>query len=225
MDTPPEETPTTEPPVDGPTRTASMLAPRNRVGWMITGFVLLVLVAVVVWDSVNSGSGGDDAAAGDSATTSTIGSLRDLAEISGQTPGNEDPAPDFAVTTLDGGSFVLSDHLATDGRPVILNLWASWCLPCRAEMPAIDAFASDHPDVLIIGIAVQDDPQSAADFADEIGVAYPLAVDERDEVNNSYQPLGLPATFLISTEGDIVQRVFGGVTEESLAETLSDLDG
>lgn len=179
---------------------------------------MVALAALVVWDATQTGG-----SAPGTASPSTLASLEDMAVLSEDTPGASDPAPDFVVSTFDGASFALGDHLAEDGRPVVLNLWASWCFPCRAEMPAIDAFATANPDVLVIGVAVQDDPVAAKAFADEIGVGYPLAVDERDEVNRDYQPLGLPATFLISPEGDIVDRVFGGVTEESLTESIAPL--
>ncbi len=147
-------------------------------------------------------------------------SLQDLAASGEGTPQNEDVAPDFSVRTIGGGAFTLSDHLAADGRPVILNLWASWCFPCRAEMPAIDAFAAAHPEIEVVGVSVQDDPVAAEDFVAEIGVTYTIGHDEKNEVNDTYRPLGLPATFLISADGVIVKRLFGGVTEESLEADL-----
>ena len=150
-------------------------------------------------------------------------SLVDLADSGEDTPSAEDLAPDFSVRTIGGGDFTLSKHLAEDGRPVILNLWASWCFPCRAEMPAIDAFASAHPEVAVVGVSVQDDPVAAEEFAQEIGVTYPLGHDEKDEVNDAYRPLGLPATFVISADGVITERVFGQVTEASLEDELAAL--
>ena len=90
-----------------------------------------------------------------------------------------DPAPDFSVPTLAGERFSLSEHLEETGRPVVLNLWASWCAPCRAEMPALDAAAARHPEVEFIGVAVQDDLQAAEEFATELGVAYTIGLDGR----------------------------------------------
>ena len=127
-------------------------------------------------------------------------------------------APIFSVTTTDGQEFSLSNHLATDGRPVFLNLWASWCFPCREEMPAIDRAAGQNPDVEFIGVAVQDSITDAESFANEIGVQYLLAFDADGEVENAYAPLGLPASYIISGEGVIVERIFGKVTEDDLAE-------
>ena len=120
-------------------------------------------------------------------------------------------APDFEVALLDGGTFRLSDHLESDGRPLVLNLWASWCLPCRAEMPEIDTFAAAHPEVLVLGVAVDDTITEANRFAGEIGVSYPLAFDE-GAMRRAYPSFGLPATFVIDTEGEIVEAVDGVVT-------------
>lgn len=155
------------------------------------------------------------------AQPAAIPSLQDLAETADATPGDEEPAPDFAVPTLDGTGFTLSDHIAGDGRPVILNLWASWCFPCRAEMPTLDLFQDAHPEVAVVGVAVQDDSVAAEDFANEIGVDYVIGFDEKDRVNVEYAPLGLPATFWISADGQIVKRLFGTLTEDSLEADLS----
>ena len=148
------------------------------------------------------------------------GSIPELSQLGTNAPQVEDPAPGFAVETFTGDTFSLSEHLATDGRPVVLNLWASWCAPCRKEMPAISAAAEKHTDVLFLGVAVQDSLGDAAAFANEIGVAYPLAFDEGDVVNDGYNPLGLPATFFIDTDGGIVSRYFGELFEETLDEQI-----
>jgi thiol-disulfide isomerase/thioredoxin len=162
-------------------------------------------------------------AVGCSAETGSPPQLSDLAANAG--PAAAHPAPDFSVTTFDGEPFTLSGHLAGDGRPVFLNLWASWCGPCRAEMPDIDAAASRNPDVLFIGVAVQDTMQAARNFADEIGVAYRVGFDESGEVDKGYSPVGLPATFIISSDGQIAERVFGPLTAQEIEEKLADILG
>ncbi len=138
---------------------------------------------------------------------------------------NGKAAPDFSLKLLDGSSFRLTDHLTTDGRPVILNLWASWCGPCRAEMPAFDAAAKVHTDVLILGVAVKDNPIAAEEFAIEIGVFYPLAVDEADRVSRRYPSPGLPATYFISAEGNIARTVFGQIDEAQIAGLIAESFG
>lgn len=127
-------------------------------------------------------------------------------------------APTFTVPTADGGEFSLAEHLATDGRPIFLNLWASWCFPCREEMPAIEQSSKDYPGIAFIGVSVQDSRLNAEEFADEIGVTYTIGFDDLDEVDAAYRPLGLPASYFISSDGVILERVFGKLTEEDLAE-------
>lgn len=134
-------------------------------------------------------------------------------------------APLFTVPTADGGTFSLDQHLASDGRPVFLNLWASWCFPCRSEMPAIDAAAKTHTDVEFIGVSVQDIRSDAQTFLDEIGVGYAIGFDDERQVDDSYRPLGLPASYIISSDGVILERIFGEVTEESLAEKFEQYFG
>ncbi len=139
-----------------------------------------------------------------------------------EAPGTGDElAPDFVVPTLGGGTFTLSQHLADDGRPVLLNLWASWCPPCRAEMPAIDAAAARHPEVLFVGVAVSDSADDAAAFADDLGISYLVGFDENGEVGPAFHAPGLPATFLISPEGHIVKRILGEMTEDSIDADLA----
>lgn len=134
-----------------------------------------------------------------------------------------DEAPDFSVDLIAGGRFRLSEHLAADGRPVILNLWASWCGPCREEMPALDAVSAANPEVFLIGVAVDDDPGAARGFAAEIGVSYALAVDEGDAVGARYPSPGLPATFFIDGDGQVVRIVYGGVTQEQVQDLIDSL--
>lgn len=139
----------------------------------------------------------------------------------GNPTGSE--APDFIITLLDGSPFSLSGHLADDGRPVLLNLWASWCGPCREEMPHLDAVAAAQPGVLFLGIAVDDDPGAARAFAVEIGVSYPLAIDLAGEVARRYPSFGLPATFLITTDGRIARTVYGQLSEAQIVGLIESL--
>ena len=128
----------------------------------------------------------------------------------------DETAPDFTLGLFDGGSFVLSDHLAMDGRPVVMNFWASWCVPCREEMPAFDAVARRHPEVLFIGVAVQDIEVAARQFAEEAAVSYPLGLDEDGVIIARYPTLGLPTTWFITSDGVIAAQRVGQLNEDSL---------
>lgn len=131
-----------------------------------------------------------------------------------------EPAPDFTVDLIDGASFTLSHHLESDGRPLVLNLWASWCIPCRTEIPEISAFADNNPGYLVLGVAVDDTEESATDFARGIGAKYDLAIGG-NEFESAYPRLGLPATYFIDSSGTVTD-VFNGILNEA---TLVDLAG
>jgi thiol-disulfide isomerase/thioredoxin len=188
---------------------------RRLAGWI--GWLTLVgvfAVAVVVTLVIASQS--------DDAEDEAFPDLGDLTANDPNVPGTDDPAPNFSLTTLDGETFDLEQHLAEDGRPVVLNLWASWCPPCRAEMPAINTASQRNPDVAFVGVAVQDDPDKAADFADEIEITYTIALDD-GTVEDAYPLMGLPGTFFISADGTIVKRHFGVVTIDSLDDDIAEL--
>jgi thiol-disulfide isomerase/thioredoxin len=129
------------------------------------------------------------------------------------------PAPGFTVTLIGGGSFDLSEHLQDDGRPLVVNLWASWCLPCRAEIPEIDAFASAHPEIRVLGVAVEDTESGAVQFAEELSPGYPLALGNPD-FEAAYPRIGLPATYVIGADGR-VKEVFNGILDRETLESLT----
>lgn len=134
--------------------------------------------------------------------------------------GPGDQAPDFSVELIDGGTFQLSSHLEGDGRPLVLNLWASWCVPCRVEIPEISTFSLERADVVVLGVAVEDSESSARAFADEIDASYPLALGTA-AFEDAYPAPGLPVTYVIGSSGR-VERVFNGIVDrEVLAELVA----
>ena len=111
-------------------------------------------------------------------------------------------APDFTLPTVDSREISLSDYR---GRPVILNFWASWCGPCRYEVPAFKALYERYPEeqVVIIAVSTQDDPDSARGYAIADGLKFVIPVDPRGVVANLYNVRGLPTTFIINENGVI----------------------
>ena len=127
-----------------------------------------------------------------------------------QVAGMGETAPDFTVEVIGGGEFILSEQR---GRPVVVNFWASWCEPCRVEIPDISEFADDNPDVIVVGVAVQDAEQTARDFAGEVEATYPLALGTED-IEDAYPTFGLPATYVLNEEGVVIE-IFNGIVDES----------
>ena len=135
------------------------------------------------------------------------------------------PAPDFTLDTLEGSQMTLSD---LRGKVVIVNLWASWCPPCRAEMPAIEQIYQENNaqglEVLAINTTYQDSESTAADFAQEFGLTFPILLDRDGSVSKRYQLLALPTTYFIDRRGIIRAVVPGGPMSETLIESkISDL--
>ena len=193
----------------------------RRGGKLTTIFLVAVGVAVIVATimSVRDDDSTTAAEAIQSAVDqSTTESSEEFHPPGGPLAGTA--ATDFELTLLSGETFDLSDHFANDGRPLVLNFWASWCPPCRAEMPDFDTVASERGDVLIVGIAVEDDPAAARTFGNEIGVGYPLGIDESGAIANSYPYLGLPTTWFIDKDGIIVRQWTGLITYEDLISRI-----
>ena len=126
-------------------------------------------------------------------------------------------APDIALETAEGEIVRLSD---LRGRPVVLNVWASWCSPCREEMPALERVHQAYQDqgVVILGVnsTVQDDRQRALDFAAQQGLNFPIVFDTNGEATRLYQVRALPTTYFIDAQGIIQEVVTGGPMAEAL---------
>ena len=126
-------------------------------------------------------------------------------------------APDFTLDTLDGGQLTLSEKR---GQPIMLNFWASWCLPCRAEMPAIERVFQRHrgDGLVVIGLnATSQDSEAAARlFVEQFGLTFPIALDRDGTAAVSYQLTGLPTTFFIDRRGIVRKVLIGGPMSEGL---------
>jgi cytochrome c biogenesis protein CcmG/thiol:disulfide interchange protein DsbE len=129
-------------------------------------------------------------------------------------PGERTVAPAFSVPALDGdGRVTLAAHR---GRPVVLNFWASWCGPCREEMPELVRFAGEQPGIDVVGLAVNDRPADSRRFADRAGATFELGIDRDAVTAGEYGVTGLPVTVAIDAEGRVATTIFGPVGEEEL---------
>ncbi len=144
-------------------------------------------------------------------------------------------APDFLLKTLDDGEIRLSD---LRGKAVIVNLWATWCGPCRKEMPQFVAAYDRYRDegLEIIAMNLQESPSIIQPFVDDRGMDFPVALDKRGEVSDEYRIIGLPTTYFIDREG-VIRNVFlgpfqgqiqgtkvqGAIEEDELTQRIEDI--
>ncbi len=128
----------------------------------------------------------------------------------GLSPVNEKPvAPDFSLADLDGNTHKLSDYR---GKVVLLNFWATWCPPCRFEMPSMQNAWLQTKDqgIVILAIDVGEDEDTIFTFTGDYPVEFPLLLDRDSKVIRQWPVRGLPTTFVIDPDGRIVYRAIGG---------------
>ena len=129
-------------------------------------------------------------------------------------------APDFELVNAAGEAVRLSDFR---GQPVLLNVWASWCQPCRAEMPAMERLYQEYRakglEILAVNSTTQDTPEDALSFANQLGLSFPILFDNQGSVVTSYQVQALPSTYFIAPNGIIQEVVVGGPMSEALLRT------
>ncbi len=130
---------------------------------------------------------------------------------------NPDPAPDFNLTALDGKALTLA---GSKGKVILLNFWATWCGPCRAEIPDLIELQNKYKERLqILGLVVDDDDQDAIkEFTEKFGINYPVALATNDIRMQYGGIVALPTSFVLDAEGRIVQK-HEGLRDPVLYET------
>jgi peroxiredoxin len=130
-------------------------------------------------------------------------------------------APDFLLPTLAGAGLRLSD---LQGRPVLINFWASWCFSCRAETPAlIEAYeGNSDAGLVVLGVNLREANERAATFVDEYGMPYPVVLDRSGQVARTWRiggpNQGLPSSYFVDRHGVIQKVVYGTLSEKALAD-------
>ena len=116
------------------------------------------------------------------------------------------PAPDFSAQTLDGRTVALADFRGQ--KKVVVTFWASWCGPCRLEMPALIQFYKtnhhDSSDFEILAVSIDEDARAAADFATAMQLNFPVLVDPDKKIANAYGVEGIPTMFVIDKDGKVI---------------------
>lgn len=111
------------------------------------------------------------------------------------------------------------------GEPRVLNLWATWCAPCRAELPAFDAVAARVDEVEIIGVNVGDTGDDASELVTELGLSFPQVLDPVASVQRALKITGMPATIFVDDTGEVLSVHNGELTEDELTELLDEFYG
>jgi len=138
--------------------------------------------------------------------------------IEGLKEGNQ--APNFILQTLGGETVSLESY---KGKKVVLNFWATWCTPCRAEMPDLQKYYDQHRtgdyEILAINLDHRNDVQG---FVEEMQITFPIILDTKKDVQEAYGVLNLPYTYFIDESGVIVNRHIGQITYEQFKKNLSE---
>lgn len=136
-------------------------------------------------------------------------------------PPQELPAERLGVVSAEDFAGIL---VGQRGTPVVVNVWASWCAPCRTEMPLLQRAATEYAGrVTFIGVASRDSRDAAAGFLNDIGVSYPSVFDASGGIRADLGLRGFPTTYLFDREGTLREAVVGGISEQRLAAQLEDL--
>ena len=171
----------------------------NRNRWYaLTGLICLLGLAALAW---GRGPGDRTAAALPPA------------------PAMGHPAPEFTLSTPEGETVTLSD---LRGRPVVLNFWATWCGPCRAEMPELQRLHEnlEPAGVVVLGVNQNETETAIASFRQELGVDFPTVIDRRMGVSREYAVNSIPTTFFIDRDGTVRDIFTGPMTDAVLADKL-----
>jgi len=175
--------------------------------------VLLILIVVgmlgwAVYEFVISTDGGD------TVNTSENESSSESNEVG---IGKGQMAPDFELKTLDGEIVKLSDY---KGQRVMLNFWATWCPPCRAEMPDMEKF-QNNKDVKVLAvnlIETESNPDNVQKFIDELELTFTIVLDEKSALSNEYQIVAYPTSFMIDSNGRIQSVVMGALNYDFMVQ-------
>ncbi len=179
-------------------------------GGLLRNWRLFPLAGLLVVALALVGCSGDQSAEGVAAADGSAASA-------GITPGKL--ARDFTLESLDGTEVSLSDYR---GQVVLVNFWATWCPPCKAEIPDLEAAYQAHGQdgLVILGIDVEDPPHLIESFLADVEMSYPILLDRTGRISREYRAPGLPMTLLLDREGVIEVRHAGILSAEQLAEYL-----
>lgn len=187
---------------------------------MKKGIIVVLIVGMFVWAVYDLVIQSDHSSSLEETSellsgTSEEDSGEDEDVVVGLEKGNM--APDFELNTLAGDTVKLSDFR---GEKIMLNFWATWCPPCRAEMPDMQRFYEDT-DVVILAVNLtetRNERENVDGFVDEFGLTFPILLDENLDVSTLYRIQPIPTSYLINTDGSIHNMAFGALNYELMVQ-------
>lgn len=198
---------------------------KNVFGLMVIALLALIVI-INIFQDTRKGKG-EDNTKGEISTQSASEEGRDETISEGLSPG--DIPPDFELKTLEGQTIRLSDY---QGKKVILNFWATWCPPCKAEMPHLENYyktKAKKQNVEIIAVNLTNAErgsnklETVKSFADEYGLTFPIPMDETGEVGNTYQTITIPTSYIIDSKGTIHEKIIGPMDEEMIKKLVNEM--
>jgi len=182
------------------------------VAAVLLGALAAAFIALRPDDDEDAGGSGVPVTASSQADVD-LGALDDNPPVVGQ------PAPNFILRSGDGGTVRLSD---LRGKVVFVNFWATWCKPCKEELPDIDALYDEKRDdgLEVIAVNVEEDLATAERFFRQNEIDVPMALDTSGEVYRQYRLQGLPDSFFVDREGNLAAVHYGFMTDEKMRDRL-----
>lgn len=181
------------------------------------GIAIVVLLLVVGWGIYDYSQSKKE----QSATATQTIQLEDV-EI-GIQKGKR--APNFTLLDLDGNEVELSDFI---GKKVILNFWATWCPPCRAEMPHMESiYKKNNKEVVVLAVNLSNTEKSDSDvqeFVKDFKLSFPIVMDTKGEISGQYQVFAYPTSLMIDSQGVIQEIYRGAINEDIMKKSLSNMN-
>ena len=182
---------------------------------MVHGFLKLGVAIAVLVGAIWVMEGGR---AGEVSSDRTVVNMAGGA--GGVTPRIGEPPPVFSLEMVDGQTLSLAE---LRGRPVVVNFWATWCPPCRGEMPDLENLARDYREagLVVVGINLEEDRPTVRRYADTLGLSFRLVLDRDGQVANAYNLTALPTTYFVDREGNVRDLNIGALTEKGLRSKVA----
>lgn len=184
--------------------------------------IVIALIGLIGWGIYDTSLSSSNKTEKGSEVEETATTSKNL-EI-GLQEGNK--APNFGLKTLDGQEVKLSDMV---GKKVILNFWATWCPPCKAEMPHMQEFYEEQKNnqVTILAVNLTTSEKSSdniGSFVKDYGLTFPIVLDSEGQVGQTYQAVTIPTSYIIDTKGVIRKKIVGPMDKEMMTELLQSVD-